>query len=102
MRARLVTGLVVALVVALLSAAVLGRIALVQWRNASALQTYATSLENANTALRGRLLAIPDELARQRKARQEAEHALDQDPDWSRGAVPGPVSDGLCKRLRCR
>lgn len=99
MRARLVIGLIVALV---LSTAVLGRIALVQWRNASALQTYATSLENANKALRGRLLAMPDELARQRKARQEADRALEQDPDWSRGAVPGPVSDGLCKRLRCR
>lgn len=102
MRARLVIGLAVALVVALLSTAVLGRIAFVQWRNVSILQTYATSLEEANTALRGRLLAMPDELARQRKARQEADRAIEQDPDWSRGAVPGPVSDGLCKRLRCR
>ncbi|WP_041769514.1 hypothetical protein [Ectopseudomonas mendocina] len=39
MRSRLVIGLAVALVVALLSTAVLGRIALMQWRNASAMAT---------------------------------------------------------------
>ncbi|CAE6914376.1 conserved protein of unknown function [Ectopseudomonas oleovorans] len=53
MRSRLVTGLIVAVLVLLLGTAVLGRVALVQWRNASALANYAESLERSNTALRG-------------------------------------------------
>lgn len=71
MRSRLVTGLIVTVLVLLLGAATLGRVALVQWRNASALATYAESLERSNKALRGRLLTLPDKLARQRNARQE-------------------------------
>lgn len=93
---------ILALILLTLSTAVLGRIALVQWRNASAMATYAEGLERSNKALRSRLLSIPAELERQRTARQEADRAIEDHPDWSRSPVPGPVTDGMCKRLRCR
>ena len=100
MRARLViAGLCLLCILVGVSGALYER-----WQHAEAqaLRTYAEQLETSNKALRGRLTGIQPELQRQKEARRAAEQAIKSNPDWAAEPVPDAVSDGLCKRLRCR
>ena len=100
MRARLVgIGLCLLCLAVGVSGALYGR-----WQHAEAeavRQALATA-EKANKALTARLKALPAELASQKEKRHAAESAIQANPDWAAEPVPGAVSDGLCKRLRCR
>lgn len=97
MRARLVTWAL--LILLALSGSLYG---LWQRSEAQAARTYAEQLESSSAALRGRLTGIQPELQRQKEVRREADQAIQSNPDWATEPVPAAVSDGLCKRLRCR
>lgn len=100
MRARLViAGLCLLCLLVGVSGALYGR-----WQHAEAeaVRQALDSANRANTALRERLVAIPAEVLRQKEVRRDAEAAIQANPDWAAEPVPDAVSDGLCKRLRCR
>lgn len=100
MRARLViAGLCLLCLLAGASGVLYGR-----WQHAEAeaVRQALDAANAANTALRDRLVSIPKEVLRQKEARREADAAIEANPDWAAEPVPGAVSDGLCKRLRCR
>jgi len=100
MRARLVAvGLCLVCILVGVSGVLYGR-----WQHseAEAVRKALESATAANKALRERLVAIPDEILRQKEARRDADQAIEANPDWAAEPVPDAVSDGLCKRLRCR
>jgi hypothetical protein len=68
---------------------------------ATQLQTRVHALSTEVIVLDARLRGVQPELQRQRDERKEAGVALDQNPDWRTTAVPGAITDGLCRRLRC-
>lgn len=72
-----------------------------QYAAATQLREDVKALTTERDVLDARLRALPAELQRQRDARKGAEHALNEDPTWRDSAVPKPVADGLCARLRC-
>lgn len=100
MRARLViAGLCLLCLLVGVSGALYGR-----WQHAEAeaVRQDLAAANRANTALRERLVAIPAEVLRQKEARRDADQAIQANPDWAAESVPDAVTDGLCKRLRCR
>lgn len=100
MRARLVAvGLCLLCLAVGVSGVLYGR-----WQHAEAeaVRQALDAANAANTALRDRLVGIPKEVLRQKEARRDADEAIQANPDWAAEPVPGAVSDGLCKRLRCR
>lgn len=100
MRARLVAvGLYLVCILVGVSGVLYGR-----WQHAEAeaVRQALDAANAANTALRERLVSIPDEILRQKEARRDADQAIEANPDWAAEPVPDAVSDGLCKRLRCR
>jgi hypothetical protein len=96
--AMILSALLISLLLALGGALKWG---LSQSRAATLAQGRVDALTIEVNVLDERLRALPAELQRQRTARAPAEKALDEVPDWRDSAVPKPVADGLCARLRC-
>lgn len=69
-------------------------------------ETRATSRAEVAEALAAqyssRLVALRDSQAAGQERTQDFKEVLDASPDWRDGAVPGPVTDGLCRHLRCK
>lgn len=73
-----------------------------QRKEVAAATLRATAAEALVEGYQGRLDGLQKATQDSQERSQRFKEVLDASPEWRDGAVPGPVSDGLCQHLRCK